>query len=63
MMQIEPEYQQTLDYLYSYVDYSLQRSFRYSPEKFDLARMYELVASLGNPQNNYPDCSHCGHKR
>jgi dihydrofolate synthase / folylpolyglutamate synthase len=53
MMQIEPEYQQVLDYLYSYVDYSLQRSFRYSPEKFDLARMYELVANLGNPQNNY----------
>jgi dihydrofolate synthase / folylpolyglutamate synthase len=53
MMQIEPEYQQVLDYLYSYVDYSLQRSFRYSPEKFDLTRMVELVARLGNPQINY----------
>lgn len=53
MIQIEPEYQQALDYLYSYVDYSLQRSFRYSPEKFDLSRMYELVSSLGNPQNDY----------
>lgn len=53
MIQIEPEYQHALDYLYSYVDYSLQRSFRYSPEKFDLSRMYELVASLGNPQNKY----------
>jgi dihydrofolate synthase/folylpolyglutamate synthase len=54
MIQIEPEYQETLDYLYRYVDFSLQRSFRYSPEQFDLARMQELVMRLENPQNNYP---------
>lgn len=53
MTRIEPEYQHALDYLYSHVDYSLQRSFRYSPEKFDLTRMYKLVDSLGNPQNDY----------
>jgi dihydrofolate synthase/folylpolyglutamate synthase len=53
MIQIEPEYQEVLDYLYSYVDFSLQRSFRYSPEQFNLSRMYELVARLGNPQENY----------
>lgn len=53
-MEIDPAYQETLDYLYSFVDYSMQRSFRYSPEKFDLARMFRLMASLGNPENAYP---------
>jgi len=51
---IEAAYQSALDYLYSFVDYSLTRSLRYSPEKFDLGRMVELMAALGNPQNQYP---------
>jgi dihydrofolate synthase / folylpolyglutamate synthase len=53
-MKIEEEYQQTLDYLYSFVDYSLQKSFRYSPEKFDLARMRVFMDALGNPERAYP---------
>jgi dihydrofolate synthase/folylpolyglutamate synthase len=51
---IEEDYQQTLDYLYTFVDYSLQKSFRYSPEKFDLGRMRTFVGSLGNPERAYP---------
>jgi dihydrofolate synthase / folylpolyglutamate synthase len=51
---IDPAYQKTLDYLYSFVDYSLQRNFRYSPEQFDLSRMFTFAAALGNPQNQYP---------
>jgi dihydrofolate synthase/folylpolyglutamate synthase len=47
-------YQQTLDYLYSFVDYSLQRVFRYAPEKFDLGRMFALMRALGNPEQSYP---------
>jgi dihydrofolate synthase/folylpolyglutamate synthase len=47
-------YQATLDYLYSYVDYSMQRNFRNAPGKFDLARMRALVAALGDPQKQYP---------
>jgi dihydrofolate synthase/folylpolyglutamate synthase len=54
MANIEPEYQKTLDYLYSFVDYSLQRNFKFSPEKFDLSRVVKFAAALGNPQINYP---------
>lgn len=53
-MDIEPEYQATLDYLYQFVDFSLQKSFRYSPEKFDLGRMRRLMTALGNPEGSYP---------
>lgn len=53
-MKIEPEYQQTLDYLYSYIDFSLVRNLRYSPEKFDLEPMYHFIEVLGEPQKNYP---------
>ncbi|MCE1254600.1 MAG: bifunctional folylpolyglutamate synthase/dihydrofolate synthase, partial [Anaerolineae bacterium] len=46
-------YQEALDYLYSLVDYSLTRSFRYSPEKFDLNRMREFLTLLGNPEKDF----------
>lgn len=52
-MEIEPQYQEALDYLYSHIDYSLQKTFRYSPEKFDLARMRDFMSALGNPQREY----------
>lgn len=53
-MNAEIEYQEALDYLYRYVDYSLTRNFRYSPEKFDLRRMFLLMERLGNPERQYP---------
>jgi dihydrofolate synthase / folylpolyglutamate synthase len=53
-MNDETAYQKTLDYLYSFVDYSIQKTYRYSPEKFDLGRMRLLAAALGDPQNAYP---------
>jgi dihydrofolate synthase/folylpolyglutamate synthase len=53
-MIVESEYQEALDYLYKYVDYSLVRNLRYSPEKFDLKRMFDFVNTLGNPERNYP---------
>jgi dihydrofolate synthase/folylpolyglutamate synthase len=46
-------YQETLDYLYSFIDYSMTRDNRYSPEKFDLGRMFTFAEHLGNPQNEY----------
>lgn len=61
-MVIDPAYQEALDYIYSYVDYSLTRSFRYSPEKFDLGRMRDLMASLGNPERAYPSIHIAGTK-
>ena len=53
-MDFEKAYQETLDYLYSFVDYSLTRSFRYSPEKFDLGRMRSFMELLQQPQETYP---------
>jgi dihydrofolate synthase / folylpolyglutamate synthase len=54
MPDINEAYQKALDYLYSYVDYSLTRNLRYSPEKFNLGRMFELMERLGNPHSQYP---------
>jgi dihydrofolate synthase/folylpolyglutamate synthase len=50
----EEDYQKTLDYLYSFVDYSLQKNFRNAPEKFSLARMQIFMDALGNPHRQYP---------
>lgn len=50
----ERKYQATLDYLYKFVDYSLTRQLRYSPEKFDLNRMRVFMDKLGNPEKAYP---------
>jgi dihydrofolate synthase/folylpolyglutamate synthase len=47
-------YQATLDYLYTFVDYSLVRNFQNAPGRFDLARMATLAAALGDPQKQYP---------
>lgn len=46
-------YSQALDYIYSFVDYSLTKNLRYSPEKFNLKRMRDFLELLDNPQQNY----------
>lgn len=53
-MELEEKYQETLDYLYRFVDFSLVRNLRYSPEKFDLRRMFDFVEALANPHERYP---------
>jgi len=53
-MDVEIEYQEALDYLYSFIDYSLTRSFRYTPDKFNLDRMFELMKQVGDPHTCYP---------
>ncbi len=50
----EKEYQENLDYLYKFVDYSLTRNLEYSPDKFNLDRMKMLAAELNDPQTKYP---------
>jgi dihydrofolate synthase/folylpolyglutamate synthase len=47
------KYQEALDYIYSFVDYSLTRNLRYSPEKFNLSRMERFFEIIGNPQKNF----------
>ena len=53
-MDIEIAYNQALDYLYSFVDYSLKHSSELAKADFNLDRMFALMESLGNPQNQYP---------
>ena len=47
------DYQSTLDYIYSFIDFSLTRNLRYSAAKFDLSRMQDLMDLLENPQQSY----------
>lgn len=54
MADIEQKYQEALDYLYGFVDYSLTRQLRYSPDKFNLDRMRSLMKLMGDPHLRYP---------
>jgi dihydrofolate synthase / folylpolyglutamate synthase len=47
-------YQESLDYIYRFVDYSLTRNLRNAPEKFDLGRMVTFLDLLGNPHQRCP---------
>jgi dihydrofolate synthase/folylpolyglutamate synthase len=53
-MDIETRYNQALDYLYSFVDYSLKHSSELAKADFNLNRMFALMESLGDPQTKYP---------
>ncbi|MCA2001156.1 MAG: bifunctional folylpolyglutamate synthase/dihydrofolate synthase [Chloroflexi bacterium] len=53
-MDTEAAYNQALDYLYSFVDYSLRHSSEIAKADFNLDRMFALMQALGNPQNRYP---------
>lgn len=53
MMNIEQLYQEALDYLYGFVDYSMTRALRFSAEKFNLDRMRTLLALLDHPEQQY----------
>jgi len=54
MKNVEEAYKEALEYLYSFVDFSMQKAVTYSPARFKLERMQALVESLGNPQQAYP---------
>lgn len=54
MVEIETAYQEALDYLYHFVDYSLVRNFRNAPDRFNLDRMVKMLDLLGNPHKKYP---------
>jgi dihydrofolate synthase/folylpolyglutamate synthase len=58
----EDRYQQALDYIYSFVDYSVKRSYRYSAEVFDLVRVERLLEAHGNPHKSYPSVHIAGTK-
>ncbi len=47
------KYQSALDYLYSHADYSVERSYRYSAEVFELQRVRDLLKLLDDPQDQF----------
>ena len=54
MSDIDSAYNLALDYVYSFVDYSLKHSSELAKADFNLDRMRELMIELGNPQDHYP---------
>lgn len=52
-MDLEKNYQDALDYLYRFIDYSLKRNFRYAADKFNLDRMHDFLGYLGDPHRDY----------
>lgn len=55
-------YQESLDYLYSFVDYGALRTYKYSSDTFDLGRMVRFLEALGRPQARYPSLHLAGTK-
>jgi dihydrofolate synthase/folylpolyglutamate synthase len=54
MSDIETQYNKALDYLYSFVDYSLKHISELAKAEFNLDRMFALMEELGNPQGKFP---------
>jgi len=55
-------YQDALDFLYQFIDYSRTHQQNIAPENFDLNRTRVLVEALGNPQQSYPSIHIAGTK-
>jgi len=53
MILIDPDYQSALDYIYSFIDYSLKRHLNKDEADFKLDRMKRFMQLLDNPQDNY----------
>jgi dihydrofolate synthase/folylpolyglutamate synthase len=54
MSDIENQYNQALDYLYSFIDYSLKHISELAKAEFNLDRMFALMEELGDPQKKIP---------
>jgi dihydrofolate synthase/folylpolyglutamate synthase len=54
MSEMEHAYQRALDYLYSFVDYSLKHASELARADFNLERMERLLHLLGDPHRAYP---------
>jgi dihydrofolate synthase/folylpolyglutamate synthase len=61
-MDTETLYNLALDYIYSFVDYSLKKADQLAAANFDLTRMRALMSLLGDPQNAYPTIHVAGTK-
>lgn len=56
MEQTQPNeaFERALDYLYSFFNFEQPAEDRYTTAKIDIFRPRQLLARLGDPQNNYP---------
>lgn len=61
-MREQSQYQAALDYIYSFVDYSVKRRYRYSEQAFNLGRVRRLLGGLGDPQEQFPSVHIAGTK-
>jgi len=61
-MNMPSKYQQALDYIYSFVDFSRTHQENLSPENFDLTRMERFMEILGSPQDDFPSLHIAGSK-
>ncbi|MEJ2447306.1 MAG: bifunctional folylpolyglutamate synthase/dihydrofolate synthase [Anaerolineales bacterium] len=61
-LSLDQKYQDALDYIYSFVDFSLTHQENLSPENFDLSRMVQFLEELGNPQDKFPSIHVAGSK-
>ncbi len=62
MTDIETEYQETLDWIYSWIDFSMNRHVDEAHRFFKLDRMNKLMELLGWPNRNYPSVHVAGTK-
>jgi dihydrofolate synthase / folylpolyglutamate synthase len=53
-MKLSPEYQAALDYLYSFVDFSMTKGQVYTPETYNLVNMRTLLEEMHNPHLAFP---------
>lgn len=53
-MKFSSEYQAALDYIYTFVDFSMTKGQVFTSETFDLTRMKALLEGLINPELKYP---------
>jgi dihydrofolate synthase/folylpolyglutamate synthase len=44
---------EALEYLYSFVDYTLERSYRYTPDRFNLDRVRVLLRAVEDPHRSF----------
>ncbi|MEW6717062.1 MAG: folylpolyglutamate synthase/dihydrofolate synthase family protein [Chloroflexota bacterium] len=61
-MDTEVAYQEALDYLFSFVDFSRTHQQNLAPEHFDLKRMEALMLSLDQPHRTYSSVHVAGSK-
>lgn len=59
---LEEKYQQSLDWIYSWVDFSMKRHVDDTHRFFKLDRMNKLMDLLGNPQQSFPSVHVAGTK-